>query len=164
MLSSIRESPVIKRSRDWGVPCRLPSLVQFCGVVHNLRGTHLVGSPDQSSSVSLGDQSLLEMYGFTSKFLSPCWLTSWKGVDAHWRLEWPGFCTSASFSYKSQKNLEILRVFTQKEHPAPQEMKLRHKKQKIVLPMLILEFGYPSPQLHQILKPMRELFCTTVTI
>ena len=65
---------MIKRSREWGVPCRLPSLVQFCGVVHNLGEIHLVGSPDQSSSVSLGDQSFLEMYGFTSKFLSPCWL------------------------------------------------------------------------------------------
>ena len=67
-------------------------------------------------------------------------------------------------SGQKTKKIEILHFFTQKEHPAPQEMKLRHKKQKIVLPMVILEFGYPSPQLHQILKPIRELFCTTVTI
>ena len=39
-------------------------------------------------------------------------------------------------------------------------MKLRHKKLKIVLAMVILDYGYPSPQLHQTLKPMRELFCT----
>ena len=58
----------------------------------------------------------------------------------------------------------ILNFFTQKEHPAPQEMKFRHKKQKIVLPMVILEIGYPSPQLHQTLKPIRDLFCTTVPI
>ena len=66
--------------------------------------------------------------------------------------------------YGQIKKIEILIFFTQKEHPTPQEMKLRHKKQKIVLPIVILEFGYPSPQLHQILKPIRELFCTTVTI
>ena len=82
-----------------------------------------------------------------------------KGVDAHWRLEWPGFSTPASFSLNSQIWKYCI-SFTQKEHPAPQEMKLRHKKLKIVLAMVILDFGYPSPQLHQTLKPMRELFCT----
>ena len=71
---------------------------------------------------------------------------------------------SFSFSLISHKISKYCIFFTQKEHPAPQEMKFRHKKQKIVLPMVILEFGYPSPQLHQTLKPIRELFCTTVTI
>ena len=68
------------------------------------------------------------------------------------------------FFFDISQNFEILHFFTQKEHPAPQEMKFRHKKQKIVLPMVILEFGYPSPQLHQTLKPIRDLFCTTVPI
>ena len=71
------------------------------------------------------------------------------------------------FENNRDKKLKISKswiFFTQKEHPAPQKMKLRHKKQKIVLPMVILEFGYPSPQLHQTLKPIRDLFCTTVPI
>ena len=65
---------------------------------------------------------------------------------------------------KKLKKIEILHFFTQNDHPAPQKMKFRHKKQKIVLPMVILEFGYPSPQLHQILKPIIKFFCTFLHI
>ena len=52
---------MIKRSRDWGVPCRPPSLVQFCGVVHNLGEIHLVGSPDGHSFHMLSSTCLLRV-------------------------------------------------------------------------------------------------------
>ena len=81
----------------------------------------------------------------------------------HWRLVWPSFFYTAFAMRVRARALRALAKH-QKEHPAPQEMKFRHKKQKIVLPMVILEFGYPSPQLHQTLKPIRDLFCTTVPI
>ena len=59
---------------------------------------------------------------------------------------------------------EILYFFPQKEHPAPKILKFIYKKQKIVIPIVILEYEYPSPQLHHNLKPMKDSFCTTVAI
>ena len=53
------------------------------------------------------------------------------------------------FPLHENKNLKILQFFTQTEYPAPQEMKFRHKKKKIVLSIVILDFGYPILQLHQ---------------
>ena len=42
--------------------------------------------------------------------------------------------------------------------------KVLDENPKIVLHMVILELGYPDPQLHQILKPIRELSCTFLLI
>ena len=39
-------------------------------------------------------------------------------------------------------------------------LKLIVKKQKTLLHIVMLEFVYPDPQLHQIFKPIRLLFCT----
>ena len=56
--------------------------------------------------------------------------------------------------------MEILHFFYSKRASSPAGNEVETKKLEIVLPMVILGFGYPSPQLHQSLKPMRELFCT----
>ena len=51
-------------------------------------------------------------------------------------------------------------VFFPKNEQVPsQNLKFILKKQKTVLHMVILEFTYPDPQLHQIFKPIRLLFC-----
>ena len=73
--------------------------------------------------------------------------TSWKGVDAHWRLEWPGFCTPASFSLKDTYIyilysslsilLKILQFYGLRHHPT------FSKKSQIIVVFLLKKIIQP---------------------
>ena len=45
---------------------------------------------------------------------------------------------------KTTKNIEILLFYNIKEHTPPKKLKFLYKKQNSVLPIVILEFEYPS--------------------
>ena len=47
-----------------------------------------------------------------------------------------------------------------KKTPSTEKNKVLDEKTKIVVRMVNLELVYPKPQLDQILKPIRILFCT----
>ena len=124
-------------------------LIGFTSLIHSL--THFTSLHNQLGRGSLRDP-LPSRRGRLRRPLGGC--------AAPWRLGPP----IKNESDQKIKNLKFLHFFTQKEHPAPQKMKFTHKKQKTVLPMRILKFENPHFQLHQILKPIKKFFCTTVTI
>ena len=54
--------------------------------------------------------------------------------------------------------------FDHKEHSPAKKKKFIHKKQKIVLHIVILELVYSDPQLHQILKLIIKFLCSFLLI
>ena len=87
--------------------------------------------------------------------------TRGEGVDAWGRLDALKACVTRLFLHGFRKNLKILQFFTQKEHPAPQKLKFRYKKQKTDFSRRFLNFWGTTLQLVQNIKPIRVLFCTT---
>ena len=67
-------------------------------------------------------------------------------------------------SEQKNRNLKMFHFFTQKEHLPALKPKFIVKKHKIDVPAVNLKFMLPGSQLHQILKPIRNLFCTPVPI